>query len=677
MSYTPLKINAMGSLLQDVGLYINPNAQSYMGTSTSVTNYTPGTIIDTTILSAITNAMNVAYPLIGAGITQGEYNNLISIGSSTIPALGNAKPSTYINAYTGQNTRHGFLRLIAWQAHKDFYINNGSYSDFLATFNAMYGKKTQMNNTIKALNNSLTFLDGIYSNMNDLITADIAGINLSTFYWGQDLIAMGKAIDLKYISTFGNPDDLLRTLYKNGAVTQSINLGLLSAGMTSNDITNIFNGTPATSEQQKYIYATFCLIIGDDLTDVLTPLNCQTKGLVMLADLLDPKKLFPNSYQSLTTPVFNSAPLPTNSKTYYLIYKNGTIDAVPGLSIGDRLNNIIPPELAYSCDALSRSMMQVRNIQNMDIEKFSQVVSNLENVNGLGVNGTNIPTNTELANVAIDAVAKGSGTNGLYTMCDFFGSMTDIHYDWAELQAQIRGLQSTNLFAIYNNINSLLGGFGPYGSLQTLIDSANDEIYSIMIANPTLASTLNSLYNKFGEYIAKEENARLLALSTIDELTSTTSDTINFIDSLSQYATETEIKESALVIENICDTTTVGGNSIIAAMREARNAKRLGYTGAEQDNDVNIASDLVLPRVTGETLGNSPIDGFVNCSNLSNIPIITGAATVPGSLAGSSQTTLIPNNLSILIEPGCATVLTPTDAIADVVLCNCDCWENL
>jgi len=221
-------------------------------------------------------------------------------------------------------------------------------------------------------------------------------------------------------------------------------------------------------------------------------------------------------------------------------------------------------------------------------------------------------------------------------MCDFFGSMTDIHYDWAELQTQIRALQSTNLFAIYNNINSLLGGFGPYGSLQTLIDSANAEIYSIMIANPTLATKLNSLYSSFGEYIAKEENARLLALSTIDDLTSTTSDTINFIDSLSQYATETEIKEY-----------------------------------------VNLTSDLVLPRVTGETLGNSPIEGYNNCSNLSNVPIITGAATVPGSLAGSSQTTLIPDNLSILIEPGCATVLTPTEAIADVVLCNCDCWENL
>jgi len=92
---------------------------------------------------------------------------------------------------------------------------------------------------------------------------------------------------------------------------------------------------------------------------------------------------------------------------------------------------------------------------------------------------------------------------------------------------------------------------------------------------------------------------------------------------------------------------------------------------------VNLTSDLVLPRVTGETLGNSPIEGYNNCSNLSNVPIITGAATVPGSLAGSSQTTLIPDNLSILIEPGCATVLTPTEAIADVVLCNCDCWENL
>ena len=63
--------------------------------------------------------------------------------------------------------------------------------------------------------------------------------------------------------------------------------------------------------------------MGDALTEILTPLNCKTRGLESVADLLNPQKLFPNSYQTLTVPVYNTQNnLPTNSKTYYPIYSS-------------------------------------------------------------------------------------------------------------------------------------------------------------------------------------------------------------------------------------------------------------------------------------------------------------------------------------------------------------------
>ena len=61
--------------------------------------------------------------------------------------------------------------------------------------------------------------------------------------------------------------------------------------------------------------------MGQDLADVCVPLNCKTPGLTSLADLLNPQKLFPNSYTALTVPVYNASPGPTNSKTYYPIYE--------------------------------------------------------------------------------------------------------------------------------------------------------------------------------------------------------------------------------------------------------------------------------------------------------------------------------------------------------------------
>jgi hypothetical protein len=678
MSLTPLKINTLGSFLQNQGLRINPTAVNYMGTSTSNASYTPGVVVSTTVLSTITTCLNLAYNLLSASsITSTVYNNLISIGSTTIPALGNSKPSTYTLSYTGDITRHGFLRLIPLQAYTEFYVNNGSYSDFVSTFNTCNGKKSLVNGIIKPLAKSRTFLNGIYSNMNDLITSDITGVNLSTFYWGQDLIASGRAIDLKNIATFGNPSVLLKTLSKNNAMTQALNTFLYDAGFTSASLDNLLNDNePITLEQEKTLYDMFTLITGSDLSDICTILNCQTPNLDTLADLLNIKKLFPNSFRSLTFPKYNSKTLPTNSKTYYLIYSEDSVNRITGIGVGDRLNSMLPLDIAYSCDAFSIAMLQIKNIQNMNIEKFSQVVTNIENVNGLGVNGTNVPVDVASATYAYDQFAKGSGPDNTYTMCDFFGSMTDLHYSWTSLEQQIQALQSSALVAAYNNIYSLLIGPGPYTTLQDLINIANNEIDNIMTANASKASLLNATYDSFGTKLTKEKNARSLALPTLNFLTSDTTDTYLFVTSLDNYGVDTEPCETCAVLTSIADTTLLGGNSLIASMREARNAKRLGYMGGTLDNEIDTVP-LVLPRATGSTTNVSPIPGYNNCSTLGKIPIITGAATVPGSLAGSPETTLIPSNLAILVEPNCQSVLVPKQAVEDVILCNCDCWENL
>jgi len=676
MSLTPLKVNTLGALVQGQGLRINEQAVSYMGSSTALNNYSKGSILTTSSLGVLSDAIRVAYTKIGSGIDLSTYNNLISIGSNSIPVLGIAKPNSYTNSYTGEITSYGWLRLIPYQAYQEFYINNGSYSDFLSTFNTCNGTKNQQNDTIKALNKSITYLDGIYSNMNDLITSDITGVSLSTFYWGQDLIASGKSIDLEYIDQFGNPQYLLMTLYKNQALTSAVNLALSSAGLTSTDIANLSNGVPATTEQLKLIYASFCMIVGQDLNDACIPLNCQTKNLESLADLLDLKKLFPNSYNTLTYPIYNTITLPTNSKTYQLIYTGSDVNTDLNSGIGQRLFNIIPPELAFAADAFAISMMQIKNIKTTSIEKFSQVVMNLENVSDLGVNGSTIPTDVEYANIAINAIAKGSGVGNLYTTCDFFGSMTSVHYDWQTLQNGVNNLITNSLASIYNSIYNLVSSAGPYTNLQTLITQANNEIVNIAAANGILAVQVNSLYETFGEKLKKEQDARNLALGITTELQSNVSDIMLFMDNLSQYATDTEIEGTAQVLENIADITTEGGNYLIAAMREARNANRLGLAGLSQDNNI-VADSLVLPRVSGSTLEESPIIGYPNSSTLNDIPIVTGAATVPGSLAGSPETTLVPDNLSILVQPADRSVLAPEQAVEDVILCNCDCWDLL
>jgi len=53
------------------------------------------------------------------------------------------------------------------------------------------------------------------------------------------------------------------------------------------------------------MYQVMTTITGSDLAQILTILGVTTAGIENMADLLNPLKLFPNSYQSLTAPTAN------------------------------------------------------------------------------------------------------------------------------------------------------------------------------------------------------------------------------------------------------------------------------------------------------------------------------------------------------------------------------------
>lgn len=350
---SPLGVNVLSSVLQNTGLNINPVAQSYMGVSKQYSAYTFGSVVQNTCLRLLTWAINDAY--VRGQVNTTTYNNLISIGSTTIPALGNSKAPTFTwanaanngspttalraswNPYNNTNpvTQWGYIRLFALQAWNEFNYNGEQtasdvfYKDFCTSFITGSGFVEYTNSAIYTMDASKTFLQGTYSNMNDLISSDIAGVNLSLKEFGADLIATGKAINLSKISTFGLPSVLLQTIREFNALTQSLSLALLSSGLTTEEVQNIIdNAVPVTTDQEQKIYGAFLIIVGVDLEDILIPLNCKTPGLESLADLLNPKKLFPNSYQSLTVPLYNADPnLPTNSKTYYPIYNTGSVNS--------------------------------------------------------------------------------------------------------------------------------------------------------------------------------------------------------------------------------------------------------------------------------------------------------------------------------------------------------------
>jgi len=682
-SQSPLGINALGAMLQNTGFTINPIVTQYVGTSKGNNTYSPGKIITDTCLNKLTYAINAAYTLLLDPvplISNTVYNKLISIGSTTIPCLGNSKPSSYNwtgpantgyytvgNTNTGQSatwnpyntsnvnygiTQWGFIRLPAFQAWNEFNWNGiplaatPEYADFTSSIQIASGYINSNNTIIHSVSQSSNFLQGVYSNMNDLISADIIGVNLATTTFGQDLITLGRAINLQKLPLFGLPSVLLQTIVINNSLTQSLSLALLSSGLTENEITNIATGTALgiTKEQEQKIYGAFLIILGRDLEEILIPLNCKTRGIDSLADLLNIKKLFPNSYTSMTVPIYNTSEGPTNSKTYYPIFDNQSVNGrlstptvktqigvinpigapiavpsstgafqIPEPGFGAFLSNILPEDIAISTGAFSVSMQQINNITGVDIEKFAQVVFSIETTKGLNlINGTNVPVNTELANVAFAALAKGTGPSGAYTMSDFFGSMSGLPYYWQEIYNNILDVQTTHLKTIYNDLYDVISTATTDidSQVETLIDQANAEIALILKNNPLKAENLNAIYTLAGTQLATEQETRYNAIPPVpsltrdDRLNPYPNTIINFVNSISELAQLTAPNMEAQTLEAISNLSLVGGQSVVGLMRQQRNQVKLQLIGIEQDNNIPNEID---PKLTQLLLANGTV----------------------------------------------------------------------
>lgn len=837
---TPLAVNVLGSVLQNTGLRINPVAAGYMGASKTNSDYAFGSLVSTTALRMLTWAINDGYtrgvPGGGSTLSVATYNNLISIGSATVPALGNSKPPTYIAVdpagvwarptldsivpciaekygiqqgiagslpgpatsgygitsdtgqgqeatwypYTGDSTvnpntsitQWGWIRNHALQAWNEFNWNGDSpsqtdpeYKEFLSSFMTLHGFTSDANQTIQVIDNANTFADGVYSNMNDLISADIAGISLATTLFGTDLENLGKVIDLKRIETFGMPSNLLMSIGKAGAMTQDLGLALLSSGLTKEEIASITNGVlPNWSKQlEQSILGAFLIITGDNLAHVLAPLQCVTQGLTTLADLLNLRMMFPLSYSSLTVPVYNGTlGLPTNSKTYYLIYEHGGLNQslndpaiqdyvgtiIPkGLpptystaaspenfvdlpkGFGSYLDGIVPTDWATASGAFSYSIRQISNIENLNFEVLAKVAKGVESISDLPlVNGTSKPTDQAAIDDSQRICSLGSGQAGLYTMSDFFGSMSGLPYPWKLIDKRINQVQTNTLSDIYRELflavswepatvsvqyttdagptytvtgvtitdngggygrgnaaapiitiaggsgatatctigtdDSLTGSnnTGSFGRVTTVtltsagittgtiptatiecpptstsggtntaagttgwaspmnavvqnyIDEANTEILSIYENNPNTIRYLNEYWNILGKQLAREQRARYTAYSPVTVpkdyfLNQYPNTSYTFLDALATLSKDTRPHMTAQTIEAISNTDSLGGQSMVAKMREERNQARLMQLGVDLDNNIPSAQ---APVVTKTLLANGTVPGAID-----------------------------------------------------------------
>jgi len=219
-----------------------------------------------------------------------------NIVASTFPALTDAVPTAY-QSNLGNATLTGTITTL-----NNNILGNGDIGIFEQVFNSAQAYVSQANGLIKTtINaNSPTNTTG-FTSQDNLSTGGVSSITQAFAAFGADLAQLGFLIDLNNLNSIGSPAAVLQQLAAVTNTTPALNTALLNVGIPELAIANP-ESTDFTDQQQRLIYVAMTQITGAELQQILQLLRITTPGLVTMADLLNPVKIFPRSYNTLTAP---------------------------------------------------------------------------------------------------------------------------------------------------------------------------------------------------------------------------------------------------------------------------------------------------------------------------------------------------------------------------------------
>ena len=297
---SPLQLTTTTNLLQNKGLRVSPVFTN------AVSSYESNSLISTWItMQTQANAGT-------GGISVANKNALANIASATCPALGDSVPSAYLSAFANVAYPYPGLSGIA-KTKANLYLGsptgastNWDTSRFAQILTACLAYSGLVNQYIISACNSDTYLCDTYSNADAMTTGDITKVNLATGAFGQDLVNLGQLWNLTDLDNLGSPLALVRQIINVIGAVPVISLTFIGAGVPADVVVNLDDPKASVSDSvQKSMYLAMTQITGDALQQVLSLLGVKTAGLTSMADLLNPVKILPNSFQSLTVTTKN------------------------------------------------------------------------------------------------------------------------------------------------------------------------------------------------------------------------------------------------------------------------------------------------------------------------------------------------------------------------------------
>lgn len=572
--------------------------------------------------------------------TKASLNNL---ASNIFPVLTNAVPANYIGNL-GNTTASGFIDGVL-VTHVNYIMGNGSpviFEQVLALSDSYVITNNMMINTARNANNAAAVTT--YQSQDVTLTGGLSQITQAFPEFGADLASLGFAINFEQLQNLGSPQALLGQIYSRSSGRSEINTALLNAGIPQSVLDNLSDVT-MTPEQQKIAFDVMTKITGSALLQVLVLLKVTTRGLNNLADLLNPVKAFPRSYNTLTAPTSNgirgiyvnsSGAVNTNLETTLpqnvLVPLNGYQSVQNTYS---QLKNIIPPDWALANKALQAGLEQATTIFNSNGPLLGAASAGLESNKGLDlINALTSPIPASVSSYFESTLATGTGENGTLLLADLVGTAGGwVVNDNLPIAVSTLSTMSNNgnlttltngttgvftvmqnaLDGVYGvpdgmgNVLTIPGGLPGAGTYDTydltftgpgtpgvgLIPAAYTLINNIVanaVANVTVA---NSAWSNIADQIVLENSSQTQANIIPANLIGGTIPS-SLAMNLASYGNETAEGGAAWFLEAVANTSTLGGQAIVATMREVRNQSRLQAAGVQ--TDIIVSSEGVEPQ---------------------------------------------------------------------------------
>jgi len=552
------------------GLLTNQGLQTPLALTSAISQYNSVDIV-VALSQVTTNAISI---LGNSEVTLG----LLTLGNATMPAATNAIPYNYANTIAVAYPT-GLSGYVTDRAN--YFLGNGDLTKFSQIIHASQNYIQQSTAYINAANNAnLNDPTFNFPGENNLITANFSDCSTDLTTFGQDFARLGLAINLKNIDNIGSPVTVLQNLASAGGLTNGVIQALLNQGLSPATIGKLPNVNYTVSANDNLsVYNALSTVTGNDLSQALKVLGCQTPGIASLADILNPAKLFPNSYTTITVRVAGNL---------INVYSASPVNTINPLlpNLGSRLNAIIPPDQAQAWYALQRDLNAVKGIEHMNTTSVGQLVQTLETVVDLPMIANfnqYVPASTQL--YWNSEFGLGSGPGNTIIAYDILGTAVGSP-ETVELTAAVANLavfDFGNLSNVYLQMANSLANDPANANvtfLNTLIPDAQANLMSIAATNPQANTNLWTSWANISYQLYREND--FLTISGLEQpnalSSNSTTATLSLIGTLHNLGTDVQTGGYSDLLTNLANTNTLYGQAVVASLREGRNITTIDAT---------------------------------------------------------------------------------------------------